>query len=212
MSATPSSAGGGMSKVLRAIERVRDRVGRVALVGEGWGNPEDWMEHPSTRPSYYVDRDYLKKIGVEALPAVPYREVPDTISKGVFNPVVYRPLFERLGMVTCRTFETPAAGTIPLFLLDRDYVAGDLRGARAGAAPRGGGCAREDPRRAGTAGALRRDRDGDPARISASATRPRRVCASCLASSRNEPLQPSGIRDRWPASRPRSAAPPAPSA
>ena len=26
-------------------------------------------------------------------------------------------------MVTCRTFETPAAGTIPLFLLDRDYVA-----------------------------------------------------------------------------------------
>src|SRR5688572_6734657 len=31
----------GMSKVLRAIERVRDRVGRVALVGEGWGVPED---------------------------------------------------------------------------------------------------------------------------------------------------------------------------
>ena len=29
----------GMSKVLRAIERVRDRVGRVALVGEGWGVP-----------------------------------------------------------------------------------------------------------------------------------------------------------------------------
>ncbi len=27
----------GMSQVLRAIERVRDRVGRVALVGEGWG-------------------------------------------------------------------------------------------------------------------------------------------------------------------------------
>ena len=29
----------GMSKVLRAIERVRDRVGRVALVGEGWAAP-----------------------------------------------------------------------------------------------------------------------------------------------------------------------------
>jgi hypothetical protein len=44
------------------------------------------------------------------------------MSKGVFNPVVYRPLFEELGMVTCRTFETPAAGTIPLFVLDPDYV------------------------------------------------------------------------------------------
>jgi hypothetical protein len=25
-------------------------------------------------------------------------------------------------MVTCRTFETPAAGTIPLFVLDPEYV------------------------------------------------------------------------------------------
>ena len=33
-------------------------------------------------------------------------------------------------MVTCRTFETPAAGTIPLFLLDRDYVA-EIFGERA---------------------------------------------------------------------------------
>jgi hypothetical protein len=56
------------------------------------------------------------------MPAVHYQEVTRTINKGVFNPVVYRPLFEHLGMVTCRTFETPAAGTIPLFLLDRDYV------------------------------------------------------------------------------------------
>ena len=33
-------------------------------------------------------------------------------------------------MVTCRTFETPAAGTIPLFLLERDYVK-ELYGERA---------------------------------------------------------------------------------
>ena len=113
----------GMSKVLRAIERVRDRVGRVALVGEGWAEPEDWMEHAEHKPRYFVDRDYLKKVGAEALPAVPYQQVAETINKGVFNPVVYRPLFEHLGLVTCRTFETPAAGTIPLFLLERDYVA-----------------------------------------------------------------------------------------
>lgn len=120
----------GMHKVLRAIERVRDRVGRVALVGEGWIEPEDWMEHEEHKPRYYVDRSYLKRIGAEALPAVPYQQVTETINKGVFNPVVYRPLFEHLGMVTCRTFETPAAGTIPLFLLERSYVA-EIFGERA---------------------------------------------------------------------------------
>ena len=32
----------GMSQVLRALEPVRDRVGRVALVGEGWDRPPEW--------------------------------------------------------------------------------------------------------------------------------------------------------------------------
>jgi glycosyltransferase involved in cell wall biosynthesis len=120
----------GMSKVLQGIERVRDRVGRVALVGDGWHHPMDYMEWDDIKANYYVDRDYLRKIGVEALPAVHYQDVAATINKGIFNPVVYRPLFEQLGMVTCRTFETPAAGTIPMFLLDPDYVA-ELFGERA---------------------------------------------------------------------------------
>lgn len=113
----------GMSKVLQAIEKVRDRVGRVALVGDGWQHPMDYMEWDHVKANYYADRDYMRRIGVEALPAVPYQQVAATINKGVFNPVVYRPLFECLSLVTCRTFETPAAGTIPLFLLDRSYVA-----------------------------------------------------------------------------------------
>jgi spore maturation protein CgeB len=40
----------------------------------------------------------------------------------VFNPVLIRPLFVHLGLVTCRTFETPAANTIPLFAQDAEYV------------------------------------------------------------------------------------------
>lgn len=112
----------GMVKVLRAIERVRDKVGRVGLVGEGWGETIDWMEHGEAKTKHYVDREYLKKNRFEGLPAVPFDQVASTIEKGVFNPVVYRPVFEQLGFVTCRTFETPASGTIPLFLLNRDYV------------------------------------------------------------------------------------------
>lgn len=112
----------GMSQVLRALEPVRDRVGRVALVGEGWATLPDWTIWMEIKDNYYVDLDYLKRLRVEALPSVPYPLVTATMSRAVFNPVVYRPLFECLGMVTCRTFETPAAGTIPLFLLDPEYV------------------------------------------------------------------------------------------
>jgi hypothetical protein len=112
----------GMSKVLRALEPVRHRLGRVTLVGEGWAAPTKWDQWMEIRDDYYVDRDYLEKLGVEGLPPVPYPQVLATMSRAVFNPVVYRPLFERLGLVTCRTFETPAAGTIPLFVLDPEYV------------------------------------------------------------------------------------------
>ena len=112
----------GMSKVLRALEPVRDRVGRVALVGEGWDAPLEWTSWLEIKDNYYVDRDYLQRLRIEARPPIPYREVPATMRQGIFNPIVYRPLFECLGMVTCRTFETPAAGTIPLFVLDREYV------------------------------------------------------------------------------------------
>jgi glycosyltransferase involved in cell wall biosynthesis len=112
----------GMSRVLKAIEAVRGSVGRVGLVGEGWDNPPEWTEWVEIKDDYYVDRDYLATLGIETMPPIPYPQVPDTMSRGVFNPVIYRPLFERLGMVTCRTFETPAAGTIPLFILDADYV------------------------------------------------------------------------------------------
>lgn len=112
----------GMSQVLRALEPVRDRLGRLALVGEGWDRPPVWTEWLEIKNDYRVDVEYLKKLRVEALPPVPYPQVAATMSRAVFNPVVYRPLFELLGMVTCRTFETPAAGTIPLFLLSSEYV------------------------------------------------------------------------------------------
>jgi glycosyltransferase involved in cell wall biosynthesis len=120
----------GMSQVLKAIEPVREKVGRVGLVGEGWDAPLQWTEYQEIKADYYVDREWLRKSRFEALPAVPFPKVTETMNKGVFNPVIYRPLFEHLDFVTCRTFETPAAGTIPLFLLDPRYVK-DIYGDRA---------------------------------------------------------------------------------
>ena len=71
---------------------------------------------------YYTDQNCLQRLGVEFVPPVPYEEVIPWMGRATFNPVIYRPLFEHLGFVTCRTFETPAANTIPLFALEDAYV------------------------------------------------------------------------------------------
>jgi Glycosyl transferases group 1 len=61
-------------------------------------------------------------MGVEYVPPIPFAQVIDWMSKGMLSPVIYRPLFSHLRFVTCRTFETLAANTIPLFGLDLEYV------------------------------------------------------------------------------------------
>jgi hypothetical protein len=112
----------GMGQVLRAIEPVREKVGRIALFGYGWAAMPSWAAGMGIEDIYRIDPEYMSKLGVEPKDPIPFRQVIATMSRGVFNPVVYRPLFEHLDMVTCRTFETPAAGTIPLFLLNPRYV------------------------------------------------------------------------------------------
>src|SRR5260370_36923123 len=57
-------------------------------------------------------------------------QVIENMSRGVLHPVSCRPLFNHLKLVTCRTFETPAANTIPLFGLEESYV-DELYGERA---------------------------------------------------------------------------------
>jgi hypothetical protein len=113
-----------MERVLRALEPIRDRVGRLALVGHGWDEMPEWAAPMQIEDFYYTDRAYLERMGVEIARPVPFDQVIPWMSRAFVNPVIYRPLFERLGFVTCRTFETPAASTIPIFALDRDYVRG----------------------------------------------------------------------------------------
>lgn len=112
----------GMEQVMRAVEPVREQVGRIGLFGFGWDKQPEWAATMDMEDVYQVDYDYMRKLGVEAIPPVKFSEVIRTISRGAINPVVYRPLFEHLGFVTCRTFEVPAAGTLPLFVLNKDYV------------------------------------------------------------------------------------------
>jgi hypothetical protein len=111
-----------MYRVLKAIEPVRERVGRIGLAGAGWDTLAPWANPTLAVDAYYSDQHYLAKLGVEVTPPVHFRQVIEGMSKGIFTPVIYRPLFDHLRMVTCRTFETPAANTIPLFTQSPDYV------------------------------------------------------------------------------------------
>ena len=120
-------------KVLEAVEPVRDRVGRIGMVGHGWDVLPPWANPSISADAYASEPEYLKALGVEVWPPVHFKQVIEHMCKGVIHPVVYRPLFNRLQLVTCRTFETFAANTIPLFGKDEAYVtefygepAGDL--------------------------------------------------------------------------------------
>jgi hypothetical protein len=107
-----------MHRMLKAIEPIREEVGRIGLVGHGWNSPAPWT-HPSLREdAYYTDPDYLSKLDVEVMPPIHFHQVIDGMGNGIFSPVIYRPLFDHLRLVTCRTFETLAANTIPLFTQD----------------------------------------------------------------------------------------------
>ena len=111
-----------MLRVIRAIEPIRERFGRMAVVGHGWDAMPPWASWMKIEDYFYTDQAYLQRMGVEYVQPIPFEQVIDWMSRGTLSPVIYRPLFSHLKFVTCRTFETPAANTIPLFGLDPEYV------------------------------------------------------------------------------------------
>jgi hypothetical protein len=111
-----------MRRVLEALEPVRAEVGRVGLTGYGWDSSPPWANPTITDDAYYSDPSYLEQLSIEVSPPVHFDLVIETMGKGVFTPVMYRPLFDDLRLVTCRTFETAAANTIPLFVHDAAFV------------------------------------------------------------------------------------------
>jgi len=112
-----------MHCVLRAIEPIREEVGRAALVGQDWAAMPSWVPSPLREQAYFTDPEYLRGLSIELREPIPVEQVISTMGTAIFNPVLMRPLFDHLGLVTCRTFETPAASTIPLFAQNPAYIA-----------------------------------------------------------------------------------------
>jgi hypothetical protein len=112
----------GLHRVLQALEPLRRETGRIGLVGQGWNAKGQWGGPVPGEHAYYTDPEYLRRMEVNVMPPVRFDEVIAWMGKGVFTPVIYRPLFDRLRFVTCRTFETPAADTVPLLAQQDGFV------------------------------------------------------------------------------------------
>jgi hypothetical protein len=111
-----------MTKVLQAIDPVRSQLGRIALVGYGWDSPPNWANSMQLEKAYFADTNTLKTLNVESLSPVHFQYVIDWMSKARFNPVLLRSLFGHLRIVTPRVFETVAADTIPLLVMESRHV------------------------------------------------------------------------------------------
>ena len=75
-----------MERVLRAIEPIRERVGRIALVGHGWDALPPWASWMEIEDYFYTDQDYLRKMGVEFVPPVPVRAGDRLDGQGGLQP------------------------------------------------------------------------------------------------------------------------------
>jgi hypothetical protein len=110
-----------MESVLKALEPIQDKFGPICLTGWDWARRPDWAIQLGLHGAD-VDEALIKRLNVQTKDAIPATEVTDLVSQGRFSPVIHRPLFNQLGLVTNRTFATFYADTIPLLLLPADTV------------------------------------------------------------------------------------------
>ena len=108
-------------RFVEAAATVSPPLGNSALVGWDWQRRPDWAVQLGIK-GCDVDPELLDRLGVERLEPIPYAEVRGFLGNARFSPVVHRPLFNRLGLVTNRTFETFLADTLPLVMLPREMA------------------------------------------------------------------------------------------
>ncbi len=110
-----------MKSLLGAIAPLSSRIGPTCLVGWAWDYRPDWAAELDVR-GIDTDPEMLKQMGVELQGNVSFNQVIPFISQARFCPVIHRPLFNELGLVTNRTFETFCSDTMPLLMLPEKMI------------------------------------------------------------------------------------------
>lgn len=110
-----------MKELLEAIEPLKDRVGPIAFRGWAWDERPSWAaEHGFG--GLDLDPALLQRLGVGVGSPISFDEVVEFQGKARFCPVIHRPLFNELGFVTNRTFETFSSDTLPILLFPETIV------------------------------------------------------------------------------------------
>jgi hypothetical protein len=105
-----------LERLFRDAASVRDKIGASCLTGWNWDKRPDW----AAELGFYgmdVDPDLLDSLGVERKPGIPFQDVVAFQGQALFCPIIHRPLFNKLGIVTNRSFETFCSNTVPLLFL-----------------------------------------------------------------------------------------------
>ncbi len=110
-----------MKRFLEGLEPMRRDLGRICLVGWDWAKRPDWAEHLGIRGAD-VDPELLRRLDVETREPIPFTDVHEFLGQARFSPIIHRPLFNHLGLVTNRTFDTFACDTVPLLLLPEELI------------------------------------------------------------------------------------------
>ena len=92
------------------ITPIRNRLKTITLVGKYWLG--ELM--PGYEEAIYTDPDFLKKNGIKVMKSASYGRVEYTMSRGLLNPILVRPILNHMGFITPRMFETFNADTVPL--------------------------------------------------------------------------------------------------
>jgi hypothetical protein len=99
----------------------REKIGPACLMG--W----DWSE----RPLWAIDKGlagidtdpaFLADIGATVWNGARFDELLPFLCMARFAPIIHRPLFNHLGLVTNRSFETFYGDTLPVLMLPREFV------------------------------------------------------------------------------------------
>jgi hypothetical protein len=110
-----------LKRFFEAIEPHKSRFGAIQLRGWAWDHRPDWAVANGI-DGLDVDPTLLQRVGVKTGAPVMFDEVIALQGLARFCPVFHRPLFNELGLVTNRTFETFCSDTIPLLILPEQVV------------------------------------------------------------------------------------------
>jgi hypothetical protein len=110
-----------MRSLLEEIEPIKESIGRICLSGWAWDHRPDWATELGVQ-GIDTDPSMLQQMGVEIIGNLSFEQFIPFVSQARFCPVMHRPLFNHLGIVTNRTFETFCADTIPLLMLPSQMI------------------------------------------------------------------------------------------